>query len=105
MHSGQTRVCAGFNSPSWPARQPFQKALENLERHFAVVGLVNCFDESLGRIQKRMGWPWIAYQSQNVTEARPRQEQIEPAVLDRIRQLNALDIALYDWAVRRRFGA
>jgi hypothetical protein len=101
VHDAQAKIFAGFDSPSLPPRDLLALAMDNLAQYFAVVGLTERFDETLARIGRHMNWPPISYQPTNVTKDRPKQTQISPALLDRIRELNQLDLELYDWAVRR----
>jgi hypothetical protein len=89
------------NGQALPPDELLRRAIDNLERHFPVIGLTERFDESLARIGRRLAWPRVGYQATNVTKDRPKQTHVAPALLERIRELNRLDLQLYDWAARR----
>ncbi|MFG0283440.1 MAG: hypothetical protein ACF8R7_03370 [Phycisphaerales bacterium JB039] len=69
-------------------------ALAHLEQ-MAAVGLTDRFDESLEILRHRFGWQDLAYERMNVTRDRPSLDDIDPATLDLIRQINRHDIAIY----------
>ena len=49
----------------------------------------------------KLGWEWAPYYlDKNVTQNKAK--QIDPLILEKIRQENALDLELYEW-VRSRF--
>src|SRR5262249_32296132 len=48
-------------------REHLETAKQNLRRHFAVVGLVEQFDESLLMIKRRFGWGRVYYTRRNIT--------------------------------------
>jgi len=76
-------------------------ALDNIERYFPVVGLVERFDESLLLMRREFGWRRLWYVRRNVTAGRPAASALGEAVLARIHQDNALDLELYRVAVAR----
>jgi hypothetical protein len=73
-------------------------AQEHLQNHCRVVGLVEEFDKTLLLLQKAFGWKNVYYAMRNVNSARPRQERIEPEVLQAIHQLAEPDLTLYQFA-------
>jgi glycosyltransferase involved in cell wall biosynthesis len=72
---------------------------------FAFVGLTERFQESLFLLSYTFGWPPVReYRSLNVASVRPRREQLPGHLLDRLAQLNRVDLDLYDHG-RRLFEA
>jgi hypothetical protein len=66
---------------------------------FGVVGLTECFEETVALLCHEMGWDFpaqIAYE--NVNRARPKQAQISNSALSLLTELNQLDHELYHWA-------
>lgn len=80
-----------------------ERAKEHLRRYFAVVGLVERFDESLLLLQLQFGWRAVYYTRHNTSaphynlEAHPANEQ----TLQLIRRHNRLDDELYRFAADR----
>jgi hypothetical protein len=97
----QTRLVAGREDDFTGAALGAAKA--NLGAHFAAVGLVERFDESLLLFKKLLGWERIHYVRGNVTKGRPRGDEVPPAVVRLIEERNALDLELYDFA-EKKFG-
>lgn len=78
-----------------------ERAKTNIDDRFAVVGVTERFDESLILMQRALGWrtPW--YVRKNKTKRRPPREAVSDEVRDLIREQNALDVELYQFASRR----
>ena len=75
-----------------------QEAKSNIEKHFALCGLQEYFDESLILMKKEFHWKWnIGYVSQNITQARKKASELDDKTLKIISDANALDIELYHW--------
>jgi len=76
----------------------FETAKKNLKR-FAVVGLMERFDETLILFKRALGWssPPL-YTKQNVTVGRPSKEDLSPDILALIEENNKFDIELYKHA-------
>jgi hypothetical protein len=75
-----------------------ERAKENLVRHFSVVGLLECFDESPALMKLRFGWTLKNYSSFNV--ARPHKRDVPKSTLDLIQERNRFDIELYQCAAQ-----
>jgi hypothetical protein len=73
-------------------------AKENLEKHFAVVGLTKRFDESLMLLKRTFGWGNVFYRWHNVTQGRPRRDTLPAETLAVLRAHNQLDLDLYAFA-------
>ena len=108
----QTRMIAGeeWNDPKRPAdRVALERAKENLQNHF-VVGLTEEFDASLRLMSQRFGWNVKSYTKKNVTRRKPRNDTLDTETLALLREANAFDIELYQFArelfeTQRRTGA
>ena len=108
----QTRMIAGeeWNDPKRPAdRAALERAKENLQNRF-VVGLTEEFDASLRLMSQRFGWNVKSYTKKNVTRRKPRNDTLDTETLALLREANAFDIELYQFArelfeTQRRTGA
>jgi hypothetical protein len=94
--SGQTSAALGSCSSAM-----FERARENLERHFRVVGLTERFDESVLLMKRTFGWSLPIYRRLNASKDRPPLEAVDPLVRQAIREANHLDVALHAWAGAR----
>jgi hypothetical protein len=75
-----------------------EKARKNLERHFAIVGLTERFEETLALAKLILGWRVAQYADFNVTRGRPAKERIPPDVQSLIAQRYRFDVELYNYA-------
>ena len=102
MNNGQTRMLAGARQYDFPVGECTDELLEaakrNLRDWFAVVGLVERFDETLLLLQRAFGWRRMFYVRQNVAERRPTPGDLSAETLDLVRKHNALDLQLYQYA-------
>lgn len=79
-----------------------QLAVRNLDEHFLVAGLTECFDQTVLLLKQQLHWPrWPWYIRTNVTRRRPKRGQILSAAAVAIRERNKLDLELYAHAQRR----
>jgi hypothetical protein len=101
LDNGQVRLLSG----EWHRGIPFGKctpdlleeAIDNLVKHFIVVGLTERFDESLLLMRKALGWRgYPLYTKKNVTAGRLQLNTIPPDILETIAQQNQLDMKLYE---------
>jgi hypothetical protein len=72
-------------------------AKENFREHFAVVGLMERFDETLLLLRRAFGWRDIFYVPQNVSARRPRRDELPPNVLEAVVEANQVDVKLYQY--------
>ncbi|WP_264740339.1 sulfotransferase family protein [Cytobacillus firmus] len=91
----QTKRLSGPGVPSLEA------AKENLERHFTIVGVTDEFDESLFLMKKEFNWSDISYEIKNSTENRPSIAEVPKDIINYIKEMNQLDIALYQWVKKK----
>ena len=102
LDNGQTRRLAGASSGEDPRFVPataglLDRAKANLET-VRVAGVTERFDEFLALLRIELGWRPFAYFPRNVSDGRPRESDLDPAILDAIRQRNALDLELHRFA-------
>lgn len=91
----QTRWVAGED------REDLELAKDNIEKHFIAVGITEMFNESLYMMKQKLGWGDITYKQFNVNPKRPTTDTFSKEVIDCIKENNALDIELYNWAKSR----
>jgi hypothetical protein len=100
LDNGQTRLLSttgagiGYGQCS---NELLESAKKNLREHFAVVGLVERFDETLILLKRKFKWKMPFYIKQNVTKQRPLKENIPKDTLKLIESYNQLDIELYKY--------
>ena len=88
----QVRRVSGLE-PSLGActRGTLETAMSNLERFFSVVGVSECFDETLVLLKRAFSW------NQPLSYL-PTSASLSQEIRDRIAERNALDIELYQFA-------
>jgi len=79
-----------------PPSEAIDLAMDNLIRK-TTFGLVEYFDESLILFQQQYRWKLPVYSSSNKKD-KNRLIEFKPHHIDKIKQLNAMDIELYDKA-------
>ena len=97
----QTRAIAGawHDLPFGACDRPLlEKAKANLRDQFAVVGVVDYFDEVLLLLQQRFGWCSVYYSRHNVAAPAHRPVPEDPETQAFVRQHNWLDLELYEYA-------
>lgn len=94
------RMLSGYPLDAAPSSAMLEAAKENLSRSFAVIGIVERFDESLALIHSALAWPLIVAPDKRVNKLRPSLEDIPSKHLVAVRSCNELDLELYDLAVR-----
>jgi hypothetical protein len=100
----QTRMLSGVgrDTPFGKCtREMLSQAKENIESHFAVVGVTERFEESIILMKRRFGWGLPIYITRNRTSDRPSRPEIPESTRALIREYNALDFELYEH-VRQR---
>jgi len=89
---------AAYHEPC--TQEILDRALENLDRYFSVVGLSERFEESLALMKLRFGWQLKSYSAFNVTRSRPKRQDIPQSSLDMIAERNRFDVTLYQHATK-----
>jgi hypothetical protein len=90
----QTQMASGSIEPE---NASLKQAKKNLKKYFAVVGVTEMFDESLFLMTKTFDWKNVSYQKKNITKKRPSKEEVPTHIIEKIKKMNQLDIALYNW--------
>lgn len=96
----QTGMVAGegyYDSERPADRAALERAKKNLEDRF-VVGLTEEFDASVRRMSQLFGWNVGAYRKKNVTRRKRGIDAPDSETISLLRQANALDIELYQFA-------
>ena len=77
-------------------RNTLELAKARLHEHFPVVGIAEDFEGTLRLLRDRFGWSEeLPSVSENVSEWRPKAEEVPSELIAEIRELNALDLELY----------
>ena len=97
----QCKIIAGAEYEAPCTAEICATAMENIERHFSVVGLSERLEESLALMKLRYGWKLESYSSFNITKARPKKRDLPQSTLDLINEKNFYDVALYEFAEKR----
>ena len=77
--------------------EAFEVAKECLAKRFSLVGLTERYTEFLLMARKTLGWTDIFYERRNVSKKKTKPEDVPSDVMDRIRERNTYDIALYEF--------
>jgi tetratricopeptide (TPR) repeat protein len=98
--NGQVRRLSGTTQlPVGEIGKPhLEKAKENLERWFSVVGLLERFDETLVLLKNQKVLNNLHYLKKNVSSNRLTRDQVRKQVLDIIEKYNRWDMELYHFA-------
>lgn len=91
----------GLNPEKCP-ESALEVAKANIERHFSFVGLLERYDETLLALATLFGLPELRKEHVNKNKVQQDELPLSDSVLRKVREMNALDIQLYDW-VKERF--
>ena len=95
----QTKIVSGHGLVNCSdERALIEKAKENFDKHFAIVGIRERFDETLVLLKNAFCWKNPVYVRQNVNKKNQRDEDIYGETLKFLESLNQLDIKLYEYA-------
>lgn len=93
IHNAQVRWISGLEHGT--DEEMLEKALKNIETHFAFVGILEEYDISLLLLSKIYGWGIPHYKQQNKGTYSAGKKTIEQKTLDLIAEKNGVDIKLY----------
>jgi hypothetical protein len=96
----QTRRISGLE-PEFGACSisTLDKAKDNLRRYFSVIGVTECFDETVILIKRTLGWADAPYYlPELVNEERPAIASLPQKSIDIILERNELDTKLHEFA-------
>jgi hypothetical protein len=110
--NGQVRQLCGTagefpQEPSTPPKIPYggmvqddaEKAVDNLQEWFDVVGTVRGFEKFVDDCNRWLGWAVLFYKRANVSRGQKASE-LSQTVRDAILEYNQLDLQLYEYAVK-----
>jgi len=80
-------------------------ALQNIDEHFEFVMFADSMAEGAMALGGKLGYVISMEKRANVNEQRPGMDHLDRRVLDRIRELNRFDVALYERMQQRRLTA
>lgn len=103
LQNGQTLRLAGVqerrilrnrpNAPKW-----LQQAKDTLINRFTFFGVMEEYTRFLLLCRRLLGWEDVYYETRNVSTKFVRMEDLSPAVIERIRGRNPLDVKLWEFA-------
>ncbi len=101
LDNSQTKAISGnFTHFGCCTRDDLETAKANIRDWFEVTGITERYDESLLLMKRRLHWrndPY--YVSANITSSRPAVASLPESTIDSIRQVNQLDMELYEYAL------
>jgi len=98
----QTRLLSGVSRPFGRCHEGMLwTAIDNVERHFEVVGTSEMFDESLMLMKAALGWERPFYVRENESRGRRPAEHYSRVELETVRDHNRFDALLYAYVKRR----
>lgn len=95
LHNAQVRWISGLEHGS--NDEMLERALKNIETHYAFVGLLEHYDISLLLLSKIYKWGIPYYKQQNRGSYKTSKKAIEQKTLDLIAKKNAADLKLYSF--------
>jgi Galactose-3-O-sulfotransferase len=100
IENGMTNLLAGKFDPSQSMADKYELAKQNLQNHFASIGLLERYDDSLLMYKYELGWNDMpVYFRKNTTSERGSTKAVAPETLAIIKERNWADIALYEQVV------
>ncbi|SEM73647.1 sulfotransferase family 2 domain-containing protein [Lihuaxuella thermophila] len=95
LSNHQTRFLSGKKNPD------LAKALENVRKHYAFVGITEMYPESVFMLNRTLGWKHIPYTKENVTKNKPKKAPVSEEVIRYLKEKNELDYRLYEFCKKR----
>lgn len=101
----QVRMIAGADIREECSAAMLDSAKQNIDSSFTLAGLTERFDESIALMKAKLNWrrPLFYFRSK-VGAKRKGADEPSAETLTMIREANAMDIALYEWAAERLAG-
>lgn len=102
LDNGQTRALSGVGADVDKCTPSMlDQAKANVERHFAVAGLLERFDETLVMCRREFGWKKIRIRRLNSAPVRQDPQLLDTDTRGALAETNQLDQLLYEWAEER----
>ena len=93
LNNGQLKLISGIDGS---VNEMLSQALENIEKHFSFVGILEYYDVAIQNLMKMYGWNNTQYASLNKNKLRPNIDSISKKTIKLIEELNQGDIVLYN---------
>jgi hypothetical protein len=101
-HNGQTWFLSGGLDTDKNPEGALEAAKQNIADLFSVVGLTKLFDKSIILMKRKLGWKKIPfYYRRHVATSHTAKHRFSDDVIERIKQVNELDINLYQYVTER----
>ena len=102
LDNGMVRRISGYGLNPVPCPgSELDRAKDNIERSFSVVGLLERYPETLDLMARTFDLPALKENRVNSTRQKENQAPLGESLLRKIREQNELDSALYDWVADR----
>ncbi len=106
VNNGQTRLIAGRETS---LNIPFNKlnkshleiAKNNINDYFLLIGLTERYDETILLLKHMLRWDTPYYSIANAVRRVQKTDEMDPVIVDIIKQYNQLDIELYNYANKK----
>jgi hypothetical protein len=79
-------------------QQMIEDVCWQLQHRFSLFGLTEMYDHFLVMAQRALGWQDVFYRRMNESKVKTDKSTIPNETIARIRELNAVDVAMYDFA-------
>ena len=99
VDNDQTRRISGFEPAFGKCTiAMLEKAKNNLKTYFSVVGVTDRFDEMVVLLKRKFGWESThKFWPGNIRLERTEKLPIDEKIMEKIRDMNRFDLALYDY--------
>ena len=105
LDNGMVRRFSGYGlNPEKCPDSALDQAKANIDNYFSVVGLLERFPETLTLLETTFALPVLAKNHVNRNLPASKTIALEDHIMAKIREMNRLDIELYEW-VSQRFDA
>lgn len=95
--NAQVRRVAGMTSKDQDVNaEVFERAKDNLDRHFVLAGVTEQFDASLLLLKDRLGWTFPPFYVRSRVGSSHRKRELSAELATRIREQNIWDQRLYE---------
>lgn len=102
LDNGMVRRFSGYGlNPAPCPAAALEQAKQNIERHFSVVGLLERYPETLQLMAQTFDLPALNQHHVNANREKTNKTPLSEALMEKIREMNRLDMALYDWVSER----
>lgn len=102
MDNGMVRRFSGYGlNPAPCPESALAQAKLHIEQYFSVVGLLERYPETLQLMANTFGLPELNAHHVNEGGDSASKTPLSDAIMEKIRAMNSLDLALYDWVSER----